>query len=334
MNYVKPYRLEKGDKIGIVAPSAAIADYPRRLNRGIEFLRKQGFEVEIGRNALAKQGHQAGTPQQRADDLNYFFEDKETKAIISAIGGWNSNAILSLLDYKMIKRNPKVFSGYSDTTTITNALLSKAGLVNFYGPTILAQLGEFNGPFNYTWEWFKRAVMESSPLGIIPPSAKTTEECLWWEKEDNRKRKLVNSNGYKTVVPGKAEGILIGGNLNTFASIAGLGYYPDFKGSILMFEDEEESTDSTERLLNNLDMLGILKQSNAIIFGRPYKFKTTSKDRTLYDILCDFGEKYNIPVLADIDFGHTDPRLTIPVGVRARIDAEKKIFEVLEPAVR
>jgi len=332
MRFVKPKHLIKGDAIGIVSPSSTIANFPRRLARGIKVLEDLGLKVVLGKNAKSSFGHNAGTVEERAEDINNFFADSNIKAIICSTGGWNANAILPALEYRSIRNHPKIFCGFSDITVLNLAITHKTGLVTFNGPTVLPTFGEFGGPLEFTVKYFKRALFDSRPLGELESPEKFTEEILWWEKEDSRKRKMVPASPPRIIYKGTVEGILLGGNLNSLCILGGTEYFPDFTNVILFLEDEGESTSSTERYLVYLEQLGVFNKIKGLIYGRPFHFTVDSKDRDLYDILEDFGKKYKIPILADVDIGHTDPLLTLPLGIKAKLDTVNKKIMIIETA--
>ncbi|MEA2007475.1 MAG: S66 peptidase family protein [Patescibacteria group bacterium] len=333
--YTKPSRLQKGDRVGIVSPSSTIEPFPRRTDRGVKNLENIGLEVVFSSSAKKSFGHNAGTPQERANDINLMFSDESIKAIVCSTGGLNANAILPLLDYEIIKKNPKIFCGYSDITVLNNAITHKTGLVTFNGPTLLPTFGEYGGVNEYTLEYFKKALFSEVPIGIITSAAEYSDENLWWEKEDTRPSDMKEAEPMKPVLSGFAEGVLMGGNLNSLCFLGGTEYMPDFSDSILFLEDEEESTAYTERRLNYLEQIGVLGKTRGILFARPYQFITDSQDRTLIDILSFFGEKYEIPIICDIDFGHTNPMLTLPLGIRAtmNVSANNARMELVESAV-
>ena len=330
---IKPARLRKGDAVGIVSPSSSIAHFPRRTARGIEALEALGLKVVVGKNAKNTFGHSAGTAQERADDIHAMFLDPSIKAIICSTGGYNANAVLPLLDYDLIKKNPKIFCGYSDITALNLAIAHKTGLVTFNGPTLLPTFGEFDGPFDFTVRNFKKLFFESAPLGELESATDFSEENLWWERDDIR-RSLTNVATPPYIVSaGLAEGRLLGGNLNTLCILGGTEFFPDFTDAILFLEDMGEDTASTERHLCYLEQLGVFSKIRGLIYGRPQQFSTVSPERTLYDILGDFAQKYNILVLADIDCGHTNPLLTLPLGVSVTLDATQKKVIITESAV-
>ncbi len=330
MKFIKPKHLIIGDKIGIVSPSSSIAAFPRRLERGIKAIEDLGLKAVLGKNAKKSFGHNAGTAQERAEDINNFFSDLNVKAIICSTGGLNANAVLPLLDYNLIKNNPKFFCGFSDITVLNMAIIKKTGLVTFNGPAILPTFGEFEKPLEFTLNYFKKILFSPEPIGKLDYPKEFSEEDLWWETEDNRPRKMIPATPPKTVCGGIAGGFLLGGNLNTICIMGGTEYFPDFTESILFLEDEGESTALTERRLVYLEQLGVFNKIKGIIYGRPCHIITESADRNLYDILKDFGGKYNLPILADIDIGHTNPMLTMPLGVTAELDATNKVIKILE----
>lgn len=325
---IKPQHLNVGDTVGIVSPSSTIKFFPRRLERGINSLEKLSLKVVVAKNAKNSFGHNAGTPEERADDINSMFLDDSIKAIICSTGGLNANAVLPLLDYDLIEKNPKIFCGYSDLTVLNNAIMHKTGLVTFNGPTVLPTFGEFGGPPEFTIDYFKKALFSNKPIGKLESAKEFSDENLWWEKEDNRPNKFVPAKPMHAVNQGSGEGVTMGGNLNTLCVLGGTEYMPDFSGAILFLEDEEEGTAYTERRLFYLEQVGVLKNIRGVVFGRPYQFKVDSKERTLDDILLYFGKKYGIPVIADVDFGHTTPMVTLPLGVRVEINASKENPEI------
>lgn len=330
---LKPKCLSRGDNIAIISPSSEIASYPRRLQRGIDALSQMGFIVQLAPNLFEKDGHRAGTPSQRADDLMSMFADDSVAGIMCSTGGWNSNDILNLLDYSFIKSHPKVFIGFSDITALHCAMISQVGMVSFHGPTVLPTLGEYGGPFSFTVNCFLKAICSSQPLDYLPDPAEYTEEFLLWEQEDCRPRKCVSCNGPKCVREGCAEGIIIGGNLDTLITIAGTRFCPDFSGAILLLEEEGGNTAKTERDLQSLYLSGVLDKIVGVVYARQYRYTTTSNQRTLFRILSDLAYKLNIPVMMDMAFGHTNPIITIPFGVNAFLDTRRCTLKIIEGAV-
>ena len=331
-SYQKPTHLQPGDAIGIVSPSSTIEFFPKRLERSIKALQQLGFQVRLGANSTKTYGKAAGTPAERAKDINDFFGDPSIKAILGSTGGYNANAVLPLLDYELIAKNPKIFCGYSDITALNLALTAKARMVTFNGPTLLPSFGEFGGPFPFTIEQFKKTLCNTEPLGVLAASDTFSDENLWWEKEDTRPSRSKPANATYALNGGTAEGTLMGGNLETVTMLGGTEYMPDFKGCILFLEELGGSTDLVERNLAYLEQLGIFDDINGFIYGRPYQFED-DKARPLRVILADFAKRHNLPAIVDIDCGHTNPMLTMPIGVNAKLDADRATIEIIESAV-
>lgn len=328
---IKPRHLRKGDKVGIVSPSSAIKNFPQRLDRGIKALEDLGLKVVLGRNAKNLQGYNAGTAEERADDINDFFKDNEIKAIICSTGGETANSVLPFLDFELIKNNPKIFCGFSDVTTLNLAINRITGLITFNGPTVLPTFGEFGGVNSFTLEHFRKAVFVNTPIGFLNNPAEYTEEILWWDKEDNRRRQMKPASPYEFITPGCATGKIIGGNFIILCTLIGTKYFPELEDAILFLEDEGETTSSVERRLTQLEQVGVFNHIKGLIFGRPFNFKE-SDDRTLKDILTEFGSKYDLPVVFNLDCGHTSPMITLPIGVRAEMDSNKNTINILESA--
>jgi muramoyltetrapeptide carboxypeptidase len=334
---VKPPRLSKGDTIGIISPaSPTAARVPRRFERGVHAIEEMGYSVKIGRNARKLRGHKAGTIQERVDDLHEMFQDEEVKAIITSIGGYNSNELLPVIDYRLVKENPKILCGYSDITSLLCGIHSQTGLVIFYGPQVLPQFGDFGGLIQYTRTYFGKLLTQSQPPGRIEPSTEYTYERLEWDREDNRPRKMMPATGWKILKDGKAHGKLVGGHIGTMASLAGTKYLPSFKDTILFWEDTESSTPETDRVLCQLKTIGVFEQIRGMIVGRtnPNEYVVYSKELGLHEIILESTRKYDFPIIAEMDFGHTDPMFTIPYGIEALIDTGELEFSIMESAVR
>lgn len=329
---IKPPALSKNDMIEIVSPSSAIVAFPRRLKRGLRAIESWGFKTKLSKNCLIERGGIAGAPIQRAEDINDAFKDKLVQGIICSTGGWNANSILPFLDFDAIKENPKVFCGYSDITVLLNAIYAKTGLITFHGPTVLPSLGEANGVHPYSERSFL-TLMKAEKVGSLPQTKEFTQELLWWEKEDSRPRKMKTSTPWKVLKEGTCEGRLIGGNTCTFATLIGTDYMPDVESCILLLEDEGGSTQEVERHLAQFKQVGILKKIAGLVYGRPYKLSQESSEWSLYEIIKEYTKEYDYPVLADVDFGHTEPRLTLPIGGMASIDTTKASFSIIEPVV-
>jgi muramoyltetrapeptide carboxypeptidase len=339
----KPKHLQKGNKIGTVSPSSPMAGLlPHRAKRGMTMLEKLGFVVKNGEHALSISQHTAGNPKERADDINSFFKDESIKAIISFIGGNHSNQILEHLDFNLIMNNPKIFMGYSDATVLHFALYTQSCLVSFYGPSVLTQFAENPKILPYTEEYFEKAIMSSKPIGKVKPSMQWTDEILdWFKKEDlKRPRRMKKNVGWQWLKQGQAKGSIIGGCITSMMHLRGTKYWPDFSGNILFWEIPEndydfskgESPENIDTYLTNLDLSETFSQISGMIVGRPYGY-TKKETVKLIKIIKERTKKYDFPILFNVDIGHTDPMITVPLGIEVIVDSYKDLLKFNESGV-
>lgn len=334
---IRPRRLIQGDTIGVVSPSSPVAAAcPRRLRRGLEELDRRGFRVRLGAQATKKTGHTAGSRADRLHDLHAMVADPEVAAIISTIGGFSSHQLLDELDFDLFRQCPKVLMGYSDITALLVAVHARTGLVTMLGPAVLPQFGEFGGVHPYTWANFERVVMHAEAPGELWPSPEWIHERLRWDQEDDRPRWAVPNPGPRTLRPGRAEGPILAGNAGTLLLLAGTPYWPDMDGVILCLEeDEDESPATIDRMLTQLRHMGVYDRIAGLVLGRFHPQVGFSDEDPLESIVLESIRGYTFPVVLDLDFGHTDPMLTLPLGVRALLDAapDRPRLALLEPAV-
>lgn len=335
--------LQKGDTVGIVSPSAPLAGLlPHRVKRGVKMLEKLGFKAKIGKHALKVTQHTAGSPEERAEDINDFFRDRSVKTLISFIGGNHSNQVLEYLNFDLIKRNPKAFIGYSDATILHFALYTQAKLVSFYGPAVLTQFAENPEIFPYTKEYFKKALMSPKLIGKVKPSLEWTDEILDWFKKDDlkRRRRMKKNKGRQWLKKGKAKGPILGGCIVSMMHLRGTRYWPDFSGSVLFWEIPEsdddftkgESPENIDAYLTDLELSGIFNRIKGMIIGRPFGYGKKQIIQ-LIEIIKERTKEYNFPVLFNVDIGHTDPIITVPLGTEVKIDSDKNVFEFTESGV-
>jgi muramoyltetrapeptide carboxypeptidase LdcA involved in peptidoglycan recycling len=296
-------------------------------------------------HTLREAGWLADHPQARADDLMRAFADPSIKAIISTIGGDDSIRILPYLDLDTICSNPKVFLGYSDTT-ISHLACLRAGLVSFYGPSIMAGFGENGGLFPYMVNSVRKTLFSSDPIGEIAPNSDGwTVEVLDWAEPENqsRRRKLNRSQGWKVLQgAGVRRGHLVGGCFEVLDWLRGTDYWPEpalWQNAILFLETSEEAPSPTEVLrgLRSYAAMGILERLSGILFGRPggevppAQFK--EYDQAILEVVAQEEGLTDLPVISGMDFGHTDPMFVLPYGVQAEIDCGTGRFAILEGAV-
>lgn len=335
---IKPLRLKIGDTLGIVSPSWGGAGFfPHRVEQSVKYLNKLGFKVKFAQHSLNQKGFVSDTPENRVQDIHDMFVDTSVKAIIASIGGDHSCHLLPLLDYDLIRNNPKIFMGYSDITVLNIAIWKKTGLITFDGPTLLTDFAEFPQMFDYTETYFLKALMGEKPIGIIEPSSYWTEEYLdWSEKKDlERPREVLASSGWTWLREGKAEGILIGGCLESLQHLRGTEFWPDWNNSIFFFETSEEkpSPGTVDAILMDYQNMGVFEKIRGLIVGRSMYYSDEEK-QLLREIILERTQRYTFPIITGVDFGHTAPKFTIPLGSMAQIDSTKKRFEIVESVVR
>lgn len=341
---IKPKRLSVGDTIGIISPAASLAGLvPHRTERGLKMLEKMGFKVKLGVSALKVTGETAGSPEERACDLNNFFLDKDISAIFSFIGGNHSKQLLNHLNFEAIRENPKIFLGYSDVTILHLAFYGQIGLSSFYGPAVLTQFAENPSIFPYTQKYFEKALMSGEAVGEITPSLEWTDEVLdWFNKKDlERGRKMKKNSGWEWLKKGRAEGPILGGCLTTMLELENSEFWPDFSDHILFWETSEDPEDFTKGEnpdivadeLARLRKSGTFKKIKGMIVGRPFGYdeKTAA---SLKKTIIENTEGFDFPILFGVDIGHTDPMITVPLGVKTVIDSEKEIFSLIEGGVK
>ncbi len=316
---VLPPALRPGDTVGLIAPSTYVSD-PDRLALAEHTVRYFDLVPRFGRNVRKREGYVGGSVEERVEDLHAMFADPEVKAVFSIRGGFGAAHLLDHIDYPLIARNPKIFLGYSDITSLHLAIHRKTGLVTFHGPVVLAKFSD------YTQQHFRRALFEAKPLGTLrnpPPS-----------------NGLRPSHAVRTVRPGKARGPLTGGNLTLISTTLGTPYELDTRGRILFLEDVDEQPYSIDRMLTHLKLAGKLDQAAGIVFGecadcRPRDFKPSFESSfSLGEVLDRILGKLPLPVLSGLTIGHTEDQLTLPIGVVATLDAGRGELIVEGPATR
>lgn len=303
---IKPKKLKLGDTIGIVAPGSPTTE--EKVEKAYEKLKEMGFKVKLGKSCYSKYGYLAGRDELRAEDLNSMFRDTEVDGIICLRGGYGTIRILELLDYNLIRANPKVFVGYSDITAIHIAINQISNLVTFHGPMAASDLAGDISKFSLE-SLFNSILHEDFDGNLKNP----TEE-------------LITING------GVAEGQIIGGNLSLIASTIGTPYEIDTKGKILFIEEIGEEPYRIDRMLNQLKLSNKLQEAEGIILGNFSNCMPEDPDMslTLEEVIDDLIRPLNKPTLYNLQAGHCDPNITIPFGVRVRLNADRKEIVVLE----
>jgi muramoyltetrapeptide carboxypeptidase LdcA involved in peptidoglycan recycling len=334
---MKPGRLLPGDTIGIVSPSwGGAGAFPQRVEQAIQHIHTLGFQTRLAPHALNQHGHVSDSPENRAQDINQMFADPQVKMILAAIGGDHSCQLLPYLDYNLIQNNPKIFMGFSDITVLNIALWSRTGLGTFNGPALLTDFAEYPRMLAYSEQYFLKVVTDPAPAGIISPSPGWTEEYSHWaaSKELERQRSLLPSPGWTWLRAASATGRLAGGCIESLQHLRGTGFWPNWHDVIIFFETSEDkpSPEIVDGILADYENMGVLEQIKGMLVGRPMRYSEQEK-RQLHEVILERTRTYHFPIIAEMDFGHTSPQFTLPIGCLAAIDAERRYFEILEGAV-
>jgi len=332
---MKPPALRPGDSIGVVALSwNGPATYPHRVERGRRYLESLGYRVVLAPHVYGDRGHLAGTPEERAADLHGLFADPSVRAIVSAIGGNHSCHLLPLLDWDLIRRNPTIVVGYSDTTVPNLAIYARTGLTTFNGPALMTDFGEYPAPFAYTVEAWQRALCRAEAIGAVSPAAAWTDEFLDWGTRADlaRPRALRPSHGWTWLKGGRVTGRLIGGCLEDMQHLRGTPYWPDLTGAILFVETMTLKPASFDSVLQDYENMGVFAQIAGLLVGRSPGY-SDRQHADLRAVLLERTRRYAFPIVADMDFGHTAPQLTLPIGCRAELDVADHRFAITEAAV-
>jgi len=310
MEKIYPQKLRIGDEVRIIAPSRSMAIISKETR---EIANKRfadlGLKLSFGKHIEESDEFISSSIKSRIEDFHDAFSNKNVKAVITAIGGFNSNQLLRYLDWDLIKENPKIFCGYSDITALNNAILAKTGLVSYSGPHYSTFGQELY--FDYTLEYFKKCLF-SDELFEIEPSEEWSDD-MWYKNQ--KERNLIKNDGFLVINEGKALGTLLGANLCTFNLLQGTEYFPEFpENTILFVEDDEMSNAVTfDRDLQSLIHLPEFESVKGIVIGR-FQNASQMTNELLIKIIKTKKELNNLPVIANVDFGHTDPKITFPVG--------------------
>jgi len=335
---VKPAAIKPGDVVGIVSPSWFGGEsFVRRAERGIAELRRLGFRVKVAPHAFNNRGYVSNTAEHRAADLHAMFADSEVKVILCTIGGDHACHLLPLLDWDLIRANPKVFMGFSDITVLNVAIWTMTGIDTFNGPSLLTDWAEFPAMPSYARDSALRAIVSTEPIGDLAAAATWTEEFLDWRTGEDltRPRTQIPATGWRWLRGGTATGTLVGGCLESLQHLRGTRYWPDLDGAILFLETSEEkpSPQEVDALLMDFENMGVFAQITGLVLARPYGYSDADKD-LLHEIAAERTAAFGFPLLADVDCGHTSPLLTLPIGCSASLDSGQNRFAITEAAVR
>ena len=342
---IKPKRLKRGDKIAVVSLSWGGLGDPNLIHKysiAKERLEHDfGLEVVCMPHALKGSAFVAEHPQLRAQDLMYAFEDPSVSVIISAIGGDDTIRTLPYIDLDIIRDHPKIFMGYSDTT-INHFMMHKAGIVSYYGPTIICEFGEYVKIFDYTKEAIENILFKDSKGFEIKSSDYWSDDHVSWIKENiNVARKLKKEEHHYEVLSGNGvvKGEILGGCIDVFPMMVATEIWPrleEWKDKILLLETSEEKMPPDYLLwyLRNLGAQGILKEIKAIIVGKPKHETYYEEYKEVYLKILKEYDCENLPILYNVNIGHAVPIGIIPLGTEVEIDFDNKKFTLIESATK
>jgi len=311
MKTLKPSRLSRGDLIGIISPASPIAD-TSKIQEGVRYLESLGYRTLVGKHAEAKNGYLAGTDMQRLADIHSMFRNRHVRAVFCVRGGYGTPRLLSSLNYPLVMSNPKILAGFSDVTALHLALWHRCRLVTFSGPMVGVDM-----------------------LGRMDPF---TEENFWRVLSLPGKDLRIRLDSKTTAVlhKGKGEGRILGGNLSLVTSLLGTPYIPGFRDSILFLEDVGEEPYRIDRMLTQLRNAGVLGSASCLLAGQftdCVSKQTVAGSQTTDDVLRETAGRLRVPFLANLPFGHQSGKLTLPIGVRARVSTRTLSIDLLESPV-
>ncbi|MBN2059727.1 MAG: LD-carboxypeptidase [Deltaproteobacteria bacterium] len=297
---IKPSRLKKGDKIGIVAPAGPVKN--SELQASIKLIMEYGYQVYVSPNVYAQADYLAGDDNARLSDFHKMFEDQEIKAVLCARGGYGSLRLIDKISYDLVRRNPKILIGYSDITALLISIFQKTGLITFHGP--LAK--ELAGKKKIFVDSLFRTISTTDPITL----------------------RFAEGKSYRK---GIAEGVLIGGNLTLICGLLGTPFFPPLEKVILFIEEKGEDVYRLDRMFTQLRLSGRLRGLSAMIFGG---FEDCGHKPAVEKLLMDITSDFGFPVCSKFPAGHGDENITLPIGLPALLDTGEMTLSFQQPCVK
>lgn len=277
--------LEKGDQVGVAAPSARFDK--TRLQQGIDCLKSMGFEVRVPAQIFDQKRYLAGEDGCRAQVIHDLVTDPDIKAIICARGGFGVLRMLSYLDWDLIQSHPKLFVGFSDTTALLSTVMQQANIGVIHGPNLVSLADA---------ELLTRTAFLDAVTGRVSRLSIPRGLC---------------------VIPGRAEGVLVGGNLATLTHLLGTEFAPDFSQGVVFLEDIGEPAYKIDRMLTQMKLAGRFAHIQGVITG---SFEHCDHPEYLPEIVAEIFREYQVPVVMGLDAGHGRVNLSLPMGCRVHLD--------------
>ena len=321
MKPIKPQRLHKGDIVGICSPSGTI-DHKRELFERAKsnFEQATGLRTLVASNAYAKHYYSAGTPEERVADFHELIRNPDVKAIVFSAGGDTALDLLPLLDYELIKKNPKIITGISDATTLLSAITAKTGPITF-----LEILDFADRDMPYTLESIRRMLFDGTP-GEIHANPN-------WKEFDGITHAYT---GWQSIKPGVAEGVLVGGNIQSFMQLVGTEYELSSAGAIVFFEAYKLPKKQIHKSLMQLKLRGYFDIVAGMVVGYNLESdnpEVVGNEQPIAETVLEVVGEYNFPIMQIGEIGHHVENFLQPIGAKVRMDATNLIFEIAESVV-
>lgn len=300
MEKIKSEKLLTGDCIGIVSVAAPEADEQKeRFERGINYIKEKGYNVILSKHLFENNGYITSTPKNMAEDLMDLFKNEKVKCILCAGGGLNANILLQYIDFDVIKNNPKPFVGVSNPTVLLNAIYAMTGVITFHGPAIVWDFGEEEG------------------------LCKFTDAHLWEELCNGDKEHTItdDSHEWRILKEGTAEGDLVGGNLISIQTLLGTRYEHNWENKILIWEDICKSIEKLDLMITHFKDAGVFNKIKGMIIGKLVECEPS--DERIFEMVLERTSEYDFPIIANVPFGHTQDKLTLPIGATACFDTNE-----------
>ena len=310
-----PPRLRPGDTVGLIEP-AGFSDGEAQIEAVKYTIAGMGLVARVAPHVGARYGYLAGSDEQRAADIHAMFAAEDVRAIFAVRGGWGCARLLPLLDWDVIRANPKLLVGFSDLTALHLAFAARAGFPSIHAPNAA------NSWPTTSWESFWRLAFAGETPVFAPPAGLDLAPPERWR--------------FTTIRPGTARGRLLGGNLSVLSALVGTPWLPDFEGAILFLEDVGEAEYRIDRMLSQLALAGILEKVAGVVFGQCTRCTAGVADYsgfTVPQLLEQYLLPLGVPAFGGANIGHVAGQLSLPVGVGAEIDADAGTIRILEPVV-
>ena len=324
MNKIFPIKLKAGDKVRVIAPSQSLSIISQESGEIADKKFKElGLNLSFGKHVEETDEFASSSIESRVEDLHEAFRDENIKAVLTVIGGFNSNQLLRYIDWDLIKSNPKILCGFSDITALNNAFFTKTGLITYSGPHY-SSFGQ-KLYFDYTMDYFKKCLFSEEMFELKP--SKSWSDDAWYKNQDDRK--LIPNYGWSVINEGEGEGTILGANLCTINLLQGTEYFPDLADSVLFLEDDHESAPHDfDRNLQSLLHLSEFSKVKGLVIGR-FQIASEMTEEKLTKIIKTKKELNKLPVVANVDFGHTYPMITFPVGGEIKMKLAKSSSKIL-----